>query len=501
MPEHLRALVVVLALSGLSFWLMRPAVIGLVGAATFRQWRNLWLGLTLVAFVSHSFWVYGLVVALVLVIKKPPLGHVVGVWLLLLFLVPPAGVNIPGFGVINYVFTLNHPRLISLVLLLPAALVLLQQRASLPLGSTWPDKLLLAYLLLAGVLQLREENITTTLRGCFYLFTDVFLPYYVASRSLRTTEDFKHALTGLVIASVLLGALAMFELLRHWNLYAALQNAMGFPAPVGGYLGRENMLRASVTAGQPIPLGLVMMTAMGAFFFLRESATRWQRTLGWIVLTGGLAASLSRGPWVGAIFTIIVFLALGPKPVKDLLRTGLLVVVALPVLTVFPLGHRVLDLLPFIGGVEEANVTYRQRLLENAWVVIERNFWFGSVDYLQTPEMLSMVQGQGIIDIVNTYVGVALHHGMVGLGLFCLFFALAGAGVYKAQRKPDNPQARLLGRALFATLAGILLTIFTVSSISFIPLVYWTIAGVCVAYGTMCRRAATETGSLRAPVA
>jgi len=493
MPEHLRALVVVLALSGLSFWLMRPAVAQWVGAATFKQWRNLWLGLTLVAFLSHSFWVYALVVALVLLLKPPPMGHVVGVWLLLLFLVPAASINIPGLGIINFLFTINHLRLLSLVLLLPAALVLLQQRASLRLGSTWPDKLLLTFLLLVAVLQLREDNITSTLRGTFYLFTDVFLPYYVASRSLRSVEDFRHALTGFLIAALLLGAMAMFEMLRYWKLYFALQNAMGFEQAVGNYLGREGILRASVTTGHPIPLGLVMMTAVGLFFYLREQGTHWQRRLGWLVLAGGLAASLSRGPWVGAVFTIGMFLALGPKPVKHLLGLALLGAAAIPLLAVLPGGDRVLNLLPFIGQADQFNITYRERLLENSWIVIERNFWLGSIDYLQTPEMLSMIQGQGIIDIVNTYIGVALEYGMVGLGLFCLFFGLAWLGVFNSFRRQADAEARLLGRVLLATLAGVLLTIFTVSSVNVIPWVYWTLAGVCVAYASVFKLPLQQT--------
>lgn len=496
MPEHLRALVVILVLSGLSFWLMRPAVAQLVGRATYQQWRNLWLGLTLVAFLSHSFWVYAVVVAMVLLLKRPPMGHVVGVWLLLLFLVPAAGIDIPGLGVINYVFTLNHLRLLSLVLLLPAALALLQQRASLRLGSTWPDKLLLAYLLLAAVLQLREANITSTLRGCFYLFTDVFLPYYVASRSLRSLDDFKHALTGFLVAAALLAALAMFEMLRHWKLYNALTGAMGIFWGYSGYLGRDGLLRASVSTGQPIPLGLVMLTALGLFFFLSQQVPRTKnrlRWLGWLVLTGGLVASLSRGPWVGALLTVIVFLALGPKPVKQLLGLGILGLISLPVLALFPAGQRVLNLLPFIGQVDEFNVTYRQRLLENAWMVIERHFWLGSVDYLQTPEMQSMIQGEGIVDIVNTYIGVALDYGMVGLGLFCLFFGLVMGSMYKTFRQQAEPQARLLGRALLATLGGVLLTIYTVSSITVIPWVYWTLAGICVAYAHVFKLARPET--------
>lgn len=41
---------------------------------------------------------------------------------------------------------------------------------------------------------------------------------------------------------------------------------------------------------------------------------------------------------------------------------------------------------------------------------------------------------------------------------------------------------------LLATLTGILVIIFTVSSITFIPVVYWSIAGLGVAYIQMVRR-------------
>ncbi|MNE91016.1 hypothetical protein D3C80_1885800 [compost metagenome] len=51
-----------------------------------------------------------------------------------------------------------------------------------------------------------------------------------------------------------------------------------------------------------------------------------------------------------------------------------------------------------------------------------------------------------------------------------------------------DDEHRLLGRALLATLVGILVIIFTVSSITFIPVVYWSIAGLGVAYIQMTRR-------------
>lgn len=489
MPEHLRALVVILVLSGLSFWLMRPAVAQLVGSATFKQWRNLWLGLTLVAFVSHSFWVYAVVVALVLLLKRPPMGHVVGVWLLLMFLVPAAGIDIPGFGLINYFFTIDHLRLLSLVLLLPAALVLLQQRASLRLGSTWPDKLLLAFLMLAAVLQLREANITSTLRGCFYLFTDVFLPYYVASRSLQSVEDFKHALTGFLISAALLAALAMFETLRHWNLYAAVDTALGTSWGFGGYLNRAGLQRASASAGQAIALGYVLAMAIGALWWLKQrNPARKQVWLGALVLMGGLLATLSKGPWLGAMAMVVVYLALGTRPASALTKVVLLVVLALPVLAVIdtPGGYKAIDLLPIIGGQDEGSFTYRDQLLENALIVIERNLWLGSVDYLYTPEMQRMMQGEGIIDLVNSYLQVALRFGIVGLALFTGVFVLAGLRILKKQRqsfRARDERVSDLGRSLLAMLSGTALIIFTVSSISVIPWLYWTLLGMGVAYG------------------
>jgi len=123
-------------------------------------------------------------------------------------------------------------------------------------------------------------------------------------------------------------------------------------------------------------------------------------------------------------------------------------------------------------------------------IVIKRNPWFGSINYLDTPEMESMRQGQNIIDIVNTYISVALEKGFVGLGLFVSFFFLTLLGIYRAMHsvQDKDSEEHLLGRVLLATLLAILIIIFTVSSISVIPIVYWSVAGLGVAYAQMVRK-------------
>jgi len=143
-----------------------------------------------------------------------------------------------------------------------------------------------------------------------------------------------------------------------------------------------------------------------------------------------------------------------------------------------------MNLIPYYGETERGNITYRETLIENSLIVIMRHPLFGSTNYLQTREMESMRQGQGIIDIVNTYLGIALEKGLVGVGLFIGFFASICWGIFRSFRRLPgaNYEEWILGRSLLASLCGILLIIFTVSSVSIIPIVYWSVAGMGVAY-------------------
>lgn len=490
MPEHFRALVVILVLAGIVFAMARGPSEDLIPRNDFIRRRNLWFVLTLLAFVSYSFWVYAAVTVVVLSLARKRERNPVALFFLLLFLVPPASAQIPGFGVINYFIDLNYVRLLVLCVLLPAFLSLRRQADTVSFGRTWPDKLLAANLVLTSLLLLRETTVTDTLRQTFYLFTDVFLPYYVASRALKNISDFKHALLAFVLAAMVLSIIGMFEYARSWLLYSALISALGMHWEMSSYLSRGGSLRASVTTGQAIALGMVISVAIGFYLFLQESVrSKFQRRLGALLLAGGLFAPLSRGPWIGAASMLMVFIATGKKAIKRLMLLAIAGVLALPLLTVVPGGQKVLDLLPFIGTVEVENITYRQRLIDASTIAIQRNPWFGSFDYRKTPEMQEMIQGEGIIDIVNTYIGIALSFGLVGLALFVAFFATVLFGMRKAMRSfPDKEdEAHRLGRALFATLAGILVTIVTVSSITVIPIVYWSVAGLGVAYVQMAR--------------
>jgi O-antigen ligase len=231
-----------------------------------------------------------------------------------------------------------------------------------------------------------------------------------------------------------------------------------------------------------------MTIAIGFFFYIQQRLRRnVQRVAGFGLLLLGLIASLSRGPWAGAVVTTGMYIITGRRPVIRLAIAALAGACVLLVLSFFPAGQKLFDLIPYIGESSQHTISYREELLAKAIVVIERNPLLGSVDYLGTPELESMRQGQGIIDVVNTYLQVALETGLIGLMLFCSFFIKIAYDVYRTTKliRVADYQLHCMGRALLATLVGMLFMIFAISSVTIVPIVYWSLAAIGVAYAQL----------------
>jgi hypothetical protein len=350
-------------------------------------------------------------------------------------------------------------------------------------------------LVLLIVLRLRWATSTDSLRFGFYLFTDVFLPYYVASRALRNLDQFREALGAFVLSAMLLALLGMFEFAQHWLLYKSLSEALGVHWGGGGnYLGRGTSLRALVTAGHPIVLGHIMLVALGFYGFLRYSiSVRW-RGLGLALLLGGLIAAMSRGPWMAAVLLPVIFALTGDRPFKNLMSQIAIALVAGTVILLSPLGDKVIDSLPFVGSVDAENVTYRQRLIENSLIIIAQNPLLGSADFMETPEMEEMRQGQGIIDIVNVYLSVALNSGLVGLILFVGIFV---SMLWFVRRRMSHLQTKVdprhvLGQSVLGTMLASLMLIGTVSDVFSTATINWLLAGLGIGYAAVFSEAATR---------
>jgi O-antigen ligase len=491
MPEHIRSLIVIIILAVTIFVIAYRTATEISGADNFALRRNLWIALTFAAFLSGNFWIYVLLTFLLLVYASKRETNRVSLFFFLLFLLPIAYMPIPGMGMINYLFNLSHARLITLIILLPAMFILRQQSEGASFGKTWPDRIAVSFLLLSFFLNFRSPVISETLRYGVALFLDAYLPYFVISRSLKSMQQFRDALVSLILAIMVVAILANFEFLKHWLLYGYLTQVLNLAGGMTEYLGRNGVVRAIVTTGQPIALGYLMVVGIGIYLFLQRSIqTKYLRWGGMALLIGGLIAPLSRGPWVGAGILLSVYFITGRNPIRSLMTMAFAAILAFSLASVLPGGERVINLLPFIGTTEKENVDYREQLITNSMIVIQRSPWLGDSEYRETPEMEAMRQGQGIIDVVNTYLAIALSTGFIGLGLFIAFFMLVLFSVYQSMKliRDKGSEEYLLGQALLSTQVAIMVIIFSVSSISIIPIVYWSVAGLAVAYVRMVRK-------------
>ena len=142
MPEHLRALVVILVLASIIFAISKRPAYEIVHQSDFIRRRNIWFAITLAAFLAHSFWVYILISGCILVFARTREPNPSALFLFLLFIIPSTGAKIPGLGLVNYLFSISHPRLLVLLILLPAYFYLSRSKQATPFGRLLPDKFL-----------------------------------------------------------------------------------------------------------------------------------------------------------------------------------------------------------------------------------------------------------------------------------------------------------------------------------------------------------------------
>jgi O-Antigen ligase len=487
----IKALIVVLALAVPAFYLGRQLTTQFVAPQEFAVWRNTWFAITIAAFLCGNYFVFAVVAAAITLYARARAAGP-NLFYLCLFAVPTVNVEMGGLGL--YLFSLNNARELAMLLLLPSLLVGRPPSYRSSRICTTPDWLILSYTFLLVALQLRQSEITNVGRSALVLTLDILLPYFVFSRAVTTLSDFRKVLLAYIIAVLALSMVGAVEFAKGWHLYAGIASQWGQEI---GYVRRDGLLRAAGSAGGGITLGYVLMVAIGCVLAIWQNVPRRYAAVSLIFISVGLVAALSRGPWIGTAVLIICFFATGRNAVRDLGMLILVSVVVLGVCLLLPGGEKVLNMLPFLGSVDDGSVTYRQQLIDNAFTVIARNLWFGLPDFLSAPELQAMVQGEGIVDTVNSYLVIALVSGISGLILFTGFFVVILVELRQVLKSKliHNSDIKTYARAAMATLFAILVVIGTTSSIDFVPYVYWSFAGLCVALVRIAFRQRAELSS------
>jgi O-antigen ligase len=408
--------IVSIALLGSRFFL-RPAYADFGDSANFDRRFNASFGITFVFFFSGDFWLFLTLSALLLWRTAKRDVFVPALYTAIIFSAPLVSKEVPGFGLINYFFDLNIHRTAALVLLVPCAYSLISKQQSRKWLKIPTDYFISGFLVVKLIVTLDATTFSDALRtAVFYSFIDILLPYFVMSRAVNSYKKIREILFFSIVSVFPLAFIGAAEAVLNWLVFFQPYDFLGLRSGISRYIMRDGFLRALASTDHSIVLGYVFTVVL----LLTSSVWSSMRPM-WrngVIGAGilGVITPFSRGPWVGLIIGVIVFALLSEKKGKYLSQLALLGVGGIVVLTVIPNGKRVLDFLPFIGSVDAENIDYRKQLFEVGWSIVSENPWFGSRDFLLYME--EMRQGQGIIDLVNTYLSFALVYGAVGLCFF-----------------------------------------------------------------------------------
>jgi hypothetical protein len=500
----LKELVVILVIAGAVFRLARPIALTFSSAADYSRRRNAWYALTAAAFICPSFWLYAAIAMPILFIVGRRDSNPGAVYLLLLQVIPPVSFSIPMLG-LSRLFDIDHYLLLSFCVMVPAALRLRRSKHRAGIrGLEWMDISLLAYGLLTAALYLHPEvargvlnrsTVTDDVRRAFVFYVGVYVPYFVVSRSASSRRLLLEDMSALCVACALMAALAIFEGTRHWLLFNELPLRWGFDIGFTSYYFRGDTLRAMASAGQPLALGYVLGIALGFWFYLQSRVSFARYRVGvTILLLLGLIATYSRGPWLGAALIFIAYNWFRPRAMSALMKAGGGALILAMVISFTPIGAKIARLLPsFSVSSADESVIYRHRLLDRAFDIIRERPMLG--DQYALLKMQDLRQGEGIIDIINTYVGVVLASGLVGLALFLniILIGLFKAWALSKRTYGSDPDFGAAGASLVACIIGTLVMMFDGSFGGVVERLFYTLAALAAAYVQLGRMQRQDT--------
>jgi len=424
----------------------------------------IWTAASAIAFLVRIDGVTFILLGVMLLALAPMRASTrVGVYLAVFMALPHyLDYEIPFPG-LNYFMRMDYAKLATLILLAP----LLFSKSILrpPAKFRTIEYFLLAFVLIGGVMSIRDLPFTSMMRHTLDMFILIYIPYVVISRSMESTDDVESVLRALFAGIVILGAIGVVSSFKNWNYFAALGEQLWtliYTDQRGGFL------RIHATSGPPI---LALSMGIGVIVSLYLSSKSKLSTLQLFVLFPVFAfvmyVSGSRGGQFASGIAIAAYFIL-PR------LSGFLRRLVMPLFIAVAAGFVAYALQEDIV-FEDAYGTfqYRAEVLRVGFRHILQEPIFGSLTVTELPEFQVLRQGQGIVDLVNSYLQIALYYGLVGLALFlgAQYMALSNAfHVFSAMEDArsktalDRDDAKRLCAVIVAMHVSYLALIFTTSN-------------------------------------
>lgn len=310
----------------------------------------------------------------------------------------------------------------------------------------------------------RSSDVMFTLRSIVQVLVNLGLPYLLFSRAMAGVRDPAALLIGLLLASSAIGLIAVFESVDHWLLYDAIVSRIG--ADLNGVSGytklRGGMLRAGATFPESTGLSLYLGVALTMVFALRRQlASRALVTVMAAMLFAGLVCTFARVGYI-ALGVGLSMCLLHERRFGSLL--AMLVVLPVVGLLVIAFGSHVSIVAASIGtGTDSSgSIDYRGMLYAAGLRLVGEHPLFGLSMTSLMGELSYLRQGEGIVDLVNQPLTIAMRAGLLGGALYFLMMARVLIALFLGRRSMDSA-TQACACACFAALIALMAALTTTS--------------------------------------
>jgi hypothetical protein len=312
------------------------------------------------------------------------------------------------FPGINYLTTATPYKVAVLAILLPVLFMAELRRKP---ASVWraPDIAIIASVVYVALMETVDGSVTVGLRALVDELLLLVIPYLALVRCLGTPNAVTSVARSVVLVSAILAGIELVAVVKQWDFYVYVRPANVFTIPDT----RAGFVRMELTAnthslGFQMVLGLLCLELVNSRIALSRLTLMGLRLLFLV----GLYFTDSRGAMLAFVGGGVVYVALFTE--SFVWRWALVVssAVGLAAVGVWLALFAPEEFDPY-GGV-----SYRQELLRAGLSHIAKHPLFGNLDFLHSSDFSHLTQGQGIIDITNLYLQIALPYGLIGLSLF-----------------------------------------------------------------------------------
>ncbi len=298
------------------------------------------------------------------------------------------------------------------------------------------------------VIDARGGAFSGYLRQIVYYAFIYAVPVFLITRSARNAVELRTLLTAMAGFGVILAVVVLYEARSSWPLYSPILSHFDFAVRVV-VKWRGGLMRAYGPMGEATQMGCVLVISFAAALASRRSfVSNFAYVAMVAIIALGSLAPQSRGGMIGiaVVFVISSFYRRGIGGVGKMAAAGALLGGAYTAsLIAGTLSSQISTSLS-----EASQGDYRSTLLRRGLEEYWKSPIFGDSFANVLPRMQDLVQGEGLIDFVNTYLYFALFAGGIGLILFCASFILPMTRLVQIRRSlpPGSADREVAGFCL-----------------------------------------------------